>query len=208
MNRLKLSAFLLGASLLLPALALAQQSFTATLDGDQEVPPVMTTASGNATLDLNAAGDALTYTVTLIGLDLDGNQTPANAADDVTGAHIHIGAAGVNGGVAFGFINPGDDVDDLVIDPVAGTISGVWEETDTATGGPLSTQLAALNTEGLYINIHTVGVPAGEVRGQIIGVIPPAAVPLSPATWALLSVLMLLVAGAVLWQRRGAAIHS
>jgi cysteine-rich repeat protein len=58
-------------------------SYVATLDGAQETPPVVTAASGSATLTLNG-DDTLTYDVTTTGLT-------------GTMAHIHAGAAGVPG---------------------------------------------------------------------------------------------------------------
>jgi hypothetical protein len=107
----------------------------------------------------------LEYVITITGLDLDGNQT-ADTDDDVVGAHIHQAEAGVNGLIVFGIIDGGDDDgDDLTIDPVAGTISGVWDNPpDTPT---LSDVLDALNDSELYINIHTRAIPTGEIRGQI-----------------------------------------
>ena len=41
-------------------------SFSATLTGSEEVPAVVTSATGNATLDVS--GSAITYTVTVAGL--------------------------------------------------------------------------------------------------------------------------------------------
>lgn len=57
--------------------------YVATLEGAQETPPVVTGASGSATLVLNG-DDTLTYDVTTTGLT-------------GTMAHIHLGAAGVPG---------------------------------------------------------------------------------------------------------------
>lgn len=62
-------------------------SFAATLQGSQEVPPVVGAATGTGTAVLNA-DNTLTYNVTTSGLS-------------GTAAHIHVGAPGVNGGVLF-----------------------------------------------------------------------------------------------------------
>lgn len=163
-------AGLLGAAVTGLALpARAQSSFAATLSGAQQTPPNASTATGTATLILSAAQDRLTYTITLVGLDLDGLQTPADATDDVTNLHIHGAAPGVAGPVRFGMIAPGDDADDIVINGAAGTITGSWEETDALFfGGTLSTYLADLLAGNLYINVHTVAFPPGEIRGQIL----------------------------------------
>jgi len=160
-------AVLAGAALLLGWPAAAATIFTATLEGGQEVPPVVTAASGSAVLTLNDDQDRLEISIEIDGLDLDGNQT-ADTGDDVTLAHIHAAPAGANGGVVFGFIGPNSDTNgDLVIDPLAGTITSAW---DLAEGNntTLGDQLANLFSQGLYINIHTNEFPGGEIRGQIV----------------------------------------
>ena len=142
----------------------AQSEFLATIEADQIVGGTTSTATGSATMILNVAEDALTYSITLIGLDLDGLQTPGDADDDVTAMHFHAAPPGMNGGVVFGLIAPNHDTDDLVIDPVAGTLDGIWENTDV---NPLSAQLATLKAGGLYLNVHTTEFPGGAIRGQV-----------------------------------------
>jgi len=148
-----------------PVSSLAQTSYFAILEADQEVGSSSSSALGMATLTLNQAQDALTYSITLFALDLDGLQTPLDIDDDVTGLHFHAAPAGINGGVVFGLIAPNHDLDDLVIDPVAGTLDGVWENTDT---NALSDQLANLQANGLYLNVHTTSWPGGAIRGQVL----------------------------------------
>jgi hypothetical protein len=157
----------LGMSLLAGSLA-AQSGYTAHIDGTQQVPANASAATGNASLMLNAAGDTLTYSISLVGLDLDGTQT-VDPNDDVTAVHLHVGAPGASGPIRFGIIGPGDDADDIVIDPVAGTITGAWEESDVLSfGGSLSSYVSELDGGQLYINIHSVGFAPGEVRGQVL----------------------------------------
>jgi hypothetical protein len=141
--------------------------FEASLDGAQEVRPNGSTAFGSVVLTLNDAQDRLEIQLQLTGLDLDGNQTPGDASDDVVAAHVHRAPADANGGVVFGFINPNNDLNgDLVIDAVAGTLFSAWDlnEGDNTT---LAAELPNLFNEGLYFNIHTPSVPSGEIRGQI-----------------------------------------
>lgn len=155
------------ASLTLAALAmpsLAQTDFVATIEAGQVVGGSTSTATGMATATLNVAQDALIYSIALVGLDLDGLQTPADTSDDVTAFHFHDGFPGSNGGVVFGMISPNHDTDDLVINPVAGTLEGIWENTDV---NPLSDQLANLLASGLYLNVHTVMFGGGAIRGQV-----------------------------------------
>jgi hypothetical protein len=146
----------------------APRNFRAHLSGDQEVPPVDSSASGIATLVLNETQEQLAINVQLFGLDLDGNQTPGTDQDDVTLFHIHRAPADINGGVVFGFIGPNSDLNgDLVIDPVAGTVSSIWDLNE-GNGTTLADELPHLFNEGLYLNVHTVANPSGEIRGQIV----------------------------------------
>ena len=78
---LRLSLTLLGAALLAPTLA-AQNQFRATLDGTQEVPPVVTTAGGWCTATLNTSTGVLTYDLRTFGLS-------------ATAAHFHNSAGGI-----------------------------------------------------------------------------------------------------------------
>ncbi|MCC7147556.1 MAG: CHRD domain-containing protein [Phycisphaeraceae bacterium] len=148
--------------------ARAATNFAATLTGAQEVNPVVSEASGIATLVLNDAQTALTISVTLFGLDLDGLQTPDNNLDNVTAMHIHAAPFGMNGGVVFGFVGPSNDLDaDLVIDPVAGTVTSEWDLNE-GNNTTLAAQLTNLLNDGLYLNVHTVAHAGGEIRGQIV----------------------------------------
>jgi hypothetical protein len=154
------------AAVLLAVPGSARAGFEAALDGAQADAGMGTgsTATGGATLTLNAAGTALAYTITLVGLDLDGTQT-VDPADDVTALHFHNAPPGANGAVVFGLIGPNHDTDDLVINPAAGTLTGIWEETDV---NPLSPLLEDLNAGNLYLNVHTTGFSGGEIRGQVL----------------------------------------
>ena len=146
---------------------------TSTLDAQQEVDPSNSTATGSANLLLNRDGDRLYYRLKLEGLDLDGNQTPDNPDDDVTGVHIHNAQTGENGPIIFGILgnaeNPlapteTDDVDDLMIDAAKGTIQGVW---DSADSPDLAAFVDSIVEGDAYFNVHTEGIPTGTIRGQI-----------------------------------------
>jgi hypothetical protein len=128
---------------------------------------------------LNDAQTALTYAITIFGLDLTGTQTAATD-DNLLAAHIHAPAPpGVNGPVVFGFFGaPFNDSNppDVVVTPfasgVGGTITGKW---DAAEGNntTLAAQLSNLLAELAYLNFHTVEFPGGEIRGQILRVPEP-----------------------------------
>lgn len=103
--------------------------------GAQEVPAVTTDATALGSITLNTTTMEITGTMTMFGL------TP-------TMGHIHVGEAGVNGGVAVPFVNAGD---------------GIWTVNATLDAG----SMALMQASGLYVNFHTTENPGGEVRGQI-----------------------------------------
>ena len=112
------------------------ETFLVTLVGDQEAPTVITSAGiASATLTLDRSAMTISATMTVDGI------TP-------TLAHIHAGAAGVAGPVAF---------------PM--TISG---NTATLASTPITAaQLATLDAGGFYFNVHSAAHAGGELRGQI-----------------------------------------
>ncbi len=158
MNKiLQLGVLILGISLLVPA-ALAQKTkFTATLSGKDQVPAVDTSAKGEATFQLNSAGDALTYTITVTDIE------------DASAAHIHMAPVGKNGQPVV-MLYPTD-----VSPAKAGKYSGVLA-TGTITAasliGPLHGKTVAdlveqINAGNTYVNVHTKAHAGGEIRGQI-----------------------------------------
>jgi hypothetical protein len=60
-----------------------------------------------------------------------------------------------------------NDLDDLIVDPVAGRVTGVWDNAE-GNGTTLAAQLSALFSGGLYANVHTADHGGGEIRGQIL----------------------------------------
>lgn len=112
---------------------------TVNMSGVNEVPPVVTTATGVALLRLTV--DRKLYSKVTV-TDLPG-------ADALTMAHIHRGATGANGNV-------------LVLLCATAADFGISKMTqlDEATA-------SALRTEALYVNAHSTTWPNGVVRGQI-----------------------------------------
>ncbi len=83
----------------------------------------------------------------------------------VVGAHLHLGSARINGPVVvplFSTNRPTGEVD--------GTLSQGVLTPDQLVGFSLDDLLEAMRTDRAYVNVHTVAYPAGEVRGQVIGV--------------------------------------
>lgn len=78
------------------------------------------------------------------------NITCAHDVVDAVAAHIHAGAPGVSGPVVF----------DLG-DPSESPFAAMW-------AGLSADEVAALLAGELYVNIHSMAHPDGEVRGQIV----------------------------------------
>lgn len=139
--------------------------FGGPISGAQEVPAVTSAASGTFTAWLNRNQTEFNFNATVVGLDL-GNLTPSTT-DNVTASHFHAAAAGVSGGVVFGYIGaPNNETGgETVVNAAAGTVSGSW---DAAEGNntTLTAQLANLLGGRIYINFHTPVAPGGEIRGQ------------------------------------------
>lgn len=161
--------------------AFGAQRFRAIITHDQEVtnPPIpFEGSSGIGWFILSDDMTSLSYDITLFGLDIDGLQTPGDPDDNITRTHFHAALAGNNGGIVFGQIDPSptlrNDLDDLMVDPVAGTIRGVWDGAE-GNGTTLAAQLPNLLANGLYFNVHTSDHGGGEIRGQLVWVPEPSA---------------------------------
>lgn len=109
------------------------------LSGANEVPPVNTTATGTAVIRVTA--DRTVYSNVTV--------TNVEPADQLTMAHIHVGAAGQNG---------------PIIVPLASSAS---DFNQTRTFSISSTQYDSLVALPLYVNVHSQLSPAGKIRGQI-----------------------------------------
>jgi Ca2+-binding RTX toxin-like protein len=153
-------------------------AFRISLDGAQQVPVVMSTASGLGTAIFDSATSSMSITVNVQGLDwgplLSQASQTMTTADDVNGVHIHNAARGVNGGIVLDWPG-GGDADDFAVSGVlvdgSRTLTSNWETTDV---NPITSFVATLAgaTLGadvpLYMNIHTVAFGGGEIRGQLV----------------------------------------
>ena len=106
------------------------------LTGDQEVPPNTSTSVGTGSITVAT----------------DGSVSGSVAAPGMAGmaAHIHVGAAGVNG---------------PVIIPLTGSAGDTWT---VPPGAKLTAeQMEAYKAGNLYVNIHTAEHKGGELRAQL-----------------------------------------
>jgi hypothetical protein len=120
--------------------------FKATLAGANQVPPVVTAATGAGQVEFT---DTATGTFDY-ALEASGIPTA-----DIIDSHIHAGAAGVNGGVVFP-IGPASGWTDP-----PGTFTEAFGQTDPDITEPL------LRNGNTYFNIHTNAHSGGEIRGQL-----------------------------------------
>jgi hypothetical protein len=149
----------------------------ATLNGGQEVPPIVTAATGTGTVIINAAQDQISFTLDVTG--------PFSSA--ITQAHIHNGAAGVNGAIVIWLCTDlGNAPASIPAVPLCSDflpdlqLAGTRTAADLDPGGIYSTfssLAAALIAGNAYINVHTETNPGGEIRGQIGVVVTPTVVP-------------------------------
>jgi hypothetical protein len=141
------------ASCLILALGLAacdddeNEEFKATLSGANEVPATGSTATGTA--DFEREDQTYEFKVTVNGIT------------GVTAAHIHSGAAGVNGPIRV----------NLFLGPTTAAVNGTLVEASFTAADVQGITLDALLTEmragTAYVNVHSVTFPGGEIRGQL-----------------------------------------
>lgn len=139
---------------LVSASASAAATYSATLTGDQEVPPVDTDASGQARLlFLSGFGEDRLLTV----------RTYQGLSGPSTGAHIHVGPVGVDGPIVLDFANGSlIDLGFLAINlNTAADLEGLLE------GQTLDDLRGVMDEGNAYVNLHTEENPGGEIRGQI-----------------------------------------
>ena len=141
-----------------PAVA---RNFIAHLSGDEEVPPVETLAQGQAIFHLNEDDAALSYRLIVANIE------------NVSVAHIHCGAAGVNGPVVvflFGPATPAVTVNGILAEGII-TDDDIIERPDSVQcpGGvaDFDELVAKMRSGDAYVNVHTTAHPGGEMRGQI-----------------------------------------
>jgi Ca2+-binding RTX toxin-like protein len=139
--------------------------FQGNLSGGAQVPAVTTNANGFANLQLAKSMTLAFLFVQVEGIDRNGTQTPGNANDNLTGFHIHSGAAGANGPVVWDIAADGNTSYNGPGNQAFFQANSQW-----SSGEGLSGQLTNLQNGNLYVNIHTTANPGGEIRGQLVEV--------------------------------------
>jgi hypothetical protein len=141
----------------------AKYPYDAALSGQNEVPPVETSATGEAEFTVPANG-TIKYRINVTGI--------MNAS----AAHIHMAKEGENGEVIADLLNTPTSKEK---DTVYGMIFR-GNLTDASLKGPMQGQTiddltGAMDSGDVYVNVHTAQNPDGEIRGQIINTDKPEA---------------------------------
>jgi hypothetical protein len=137
-----------------------------SLSGNEEVPARITRARGATVLHFSKRHDELNYVLVVSHIT------------NVVQAHIHIGAAGVNGPIAvflYGLVPAGGGPEQGVL--AKGTLTAA-NLIGPMAGRTLDDLWAEIQAGNAYVNVHTNdGVdptntgpgdfPGGEIRGQI-----------------------------------------
>lgn len=133
----------------------AKYPYKAQLSGQDEVPAVETSATGEAEFTL-PANDTMKYRVNVTGIS------------NASAAHIHMGKAGENGDVIVDLLNAPESKDK---DTAYGMIFR-GNITDSILTGPMQGKTlddlaAAIESGDTYVNVHTSEHKDGEIRGQL-----------------------------------------
>jgi hypothetical protein len=152
------TALILGSaiaisSILSTSTVFANHEFSANLTGQQEVPPVNTQATGEATFVLNMPkNETINFYENATGIQ------------GVTKGHIHSGVQGQNGPIVvtlFNLDSPQNEVPqngNFTADDLEGPMQGKI----------ISDLMAAMKNGSTYVNFHTEKNPNGEIRGQLM----------------------------------------
>jgi hypothetical protein len=127
--------------------------FRSDLAGGNEVPARATSADGIAGFEVD--GTTVHYSIEVHNIT------------NVIGAHIHSGAAGVNGPIRIALF-PGPGVNS---GPATGALDGVLIQgsftASQVVGVTFEELLSQMRAGTAYTNVHTTQFPGGEVRGQV-----------------------------------------
>ena len=125
-------------------------TYTATLNGANEVPARAVTGTGLATFTLK--NNLMTYTVVVNGL-----------TGPATASHIHAGVSTCACPVVFPFA-----VTAVATGTVAGGVIDFTLTTPTGSNINSDSLMKLFNNGNGYVNVHTAAFPGGEVRGPLV----------------------------------------
>lgn len=137
------SAALIATAAIAAPVSESGKRLTTALTGASEVPPNTETATGTATIWVNAGQGRVCWEITTDG--------PFSAGTTgITGAHIHSGIAGANGGIVV-------------------HLTAALDNTTTGCADVTRSLADAIrkSPQAFYVNVHTNIFPGGAIRGQL-----------------------------------------
>ena len=148
----------LTASLLSAPLAYSTEHFSASLGGENEVPPINTAGSAAFQMEI---GNTITFSLTFSGL-----------SSPLAVAHLHFAPTKVAGGVMIFLCGGGGQP--ACPATTSGTITGTITAANVTgpagqgiTAGNLDSALEAVRAGLSYANMHTANFGGGEIRGEV-----------------------------------------
>lgn len=178
MRKVYLSAFVIAMAV--PSQAVIFR-FATFLTSDQEVPPNGSPAFGSGGIEIDTVLGTVKGTMTAHNL--------VNGPGSVVDYHIHQAPAGVAGPVRVWVNQPGNIIDiagntwtsrfDLLMTRRDGGTGVLFDYDGDTTTGPdpddVNTLVGLLQSGQMYMNLHTTFSPSGEIRGQLVEVVPEPA---------------------------------
>ncbi len=122
------------------ALSAVNTTYVANLTGAQEVGPGDPDGSARAEITIDDNFDQVCWSI-----------TDVRNISEVTAAHIHVGARGVNGPPVFTLRKSNE---------------GTWK--GCSKGAEWTQDRIEGNPERFYVNLHTADYPNGAIRGQLM----------------------------------------
>ena len=147
------------ANLLAAPVANSQtEHFSASLVGDNEVPPINTAGSADFQMDI---GNTITFSLAFSGL-----------SSNLIFSHLHFAPTKVPGGIMIFLCGgggqpacPGGTSGTITGTITAGNVTGPTSQ--GIAPGDLNSALEAVRDGIAYANMHTTMFPGGEIRGQV-----------------------------------------
>ena len=132
------------------------QSFSATLSGNDEVPPTKSNSTGTAKFEVNDNNSKVSYWVNITGIK------------KISQAHIHNGTTGQNGDVVV-TLSKGKSAQGKTSPPEIGFSGNITKKDlqGPLKGKDISDLVSLMNNGSAYVNAHTDKYPKGAIRGQI-----------------------------------------
>jgi hypothetical protein len=144
-----------------PVLNSQTERFSASLSGENEVPPINTAGAGD--FDMTIQPGAITFSLTFSDL-----------SSPLAVAHLHFAPSKVAGGVMIFLCGGGNQP--TCSAATSGTITGTITATNVTgpvtqgiAAGDLDSALEAVRAGLSYANMHTTNFGGGEIRGQVQG---------------------------------------